>query len=362
MLERFKVPVADRVYVKQERMRTATKAVFRKMGLLDEDAGLATDVLLTSDLRGCETHGVSNMLRQYVRQYGEKEINPRPNVRVLRESPTTATLDSDFGLGLHVAPKAMEMAMDKAERHGMGAVSVRNTRHLGMAAYHAMMALERDMIGVCMTGGGGTGGAGMAPTFGAEPRLGTNPIAWAAPANKMPPFVFDVATTQVAANKLGLARRVNAKIEPGWITGTDGAPIMEETDLPPAGQFHMLPFGGTRENGSHKGYGFASIVYIMCCALSGMDWDGPARSGHHFTAYKIDAFTDVAKFKDDMDDFLEGLVNTPPAPGHDRVLYAGLPEHEETQERLANGIPYHREVIDWFQSIRAELELDFELP
>ena len=362
MLERFKVPEKDRVNVNHEKMRAATEAVFGKMGLSGQDAALATDVLLVSDLRGCETHGVSNMLRAYVHMFGEKQINPRPNVKILRESPTTATLDADGGLGLHTAPKAMEIAIQKADRHGIGAVSVQNARHLGMLAYHAMMPLEHDMIGVCMSGGGGSSGAaGMLPTFGAEPRFGTNPIAWAAPANKMPPFVFDIATTQVAANKLQLARRVGAKLEPGWFARLDGSPIMEEVDLPE--KSYMLPFGGTRENGSHKGYGFAAIVYIMCCTLAGTGWDPPRpATGHHFTAYKFDAFADVKKFKDDMDAFLEGLTNTPPAPGCDRVIYAGLPEHEETQKRLAEGIPYHREVIEWFQSISAELDLGLELP
>ena len=362
MLERFKVPEEDRVYVRQEKMRAATEAIFSKMGLSDEDAELSADVLMLSDLRGCETHGVSNMLRNYVQLYGDGKLNPRPNVQVLRESATTATLDADHGLGLHTAPRAMEIAIEKADKHGMGAVSVQNTGHCGMLAYHAMMPLEHDMIGVCMSGGGGTSGrVGMLPTFGAEPRFGTNPIAWAAPAGKMPPFVFDVATTQVAGNKLSLAERVGAKIEPGWLARTDGSPIMEAVDMPPRGEFYMLPFGGTRENGSHKGYGIACVVYIMCNPLSGSGWGTPG-GGHHFTAYKIDAFVDVQKFKDDMDDFLEGLANTKPAPGHDRVVYAGLPEHEETLEREANGIPYHSEVLEWFDSISAELELDLDLP
>lgn len=362
MLERFKVPAEDQVLVREEKMRSATEAIFSKMGLSDEDAQLSADVLIHSDLRGCETHGVSNMLRKYVQAYGEGKSNPRPNLRVLRESSTTATLDADGGLGLHTAPKAMEIAIEKADRHGMGAVSVRNTGHCGMLAYHAMMPLKHDMIGVCMSGGGYSGGHhGMLPTFGSEPRFGTNPIAWAAPAGKMPPFVFDIATTAVAGNKLSLAERVGAKIEPGWLARPDGTPIMEEVDLPPSGEFHMLPFGGTRENGSHKGYGMACIIYIMSNPLAGTGWNMPGGGGHHFTAYKIDAFVDVNKFKSDMDDFLEGLANTKPAPGHDRVIYAGLPEHEETLERQANGIPYHKEVLEWFSSIASELEIDVQL-
>lgn len=364
MLERFHVPETDRVYVKQERMREATETIFKKMGLSEEDARLSADVLMLSDLRGVETHGVSNMLRAYVQQYNNGATNPTPEITTVRESPTTATMDGGGGLGLHTAPVAMNLAIEKAKKHGIGSVTMRNSRHLGMAAYHAMMALEHDMIGLCMTGGGGSGrnAYGMVPTFGAEARFGTNPIAWAAPADKMPPFVFDVATTQVAGNKLNLARRVGAKLEPGWISKLDGDPIMEPVDLPPLGEFRMLPFGGTRENGSHKGYGFAAVVYILCQTLGGSGWNEQSGGGHHFTAYSIEAFTDVAKFKSDMDEFLEGLASTPPAPGHDEVVYAGLPESREYADRMENGIPYHREVIDWFHSISAELDLGIELP
>ena len=361
MLERFLVPDRERVYVQAERMRVATEAIFRTMGLSREDAELSADVLMVSDLRGCESHGVSNMLRMYVQQYSEGILNPRPNVRVVRESDVTATLDSDNGLGLHVAPRAMEIAMDKADKYGLGAVCVANAKHLGMLAYHTMMALPRDMIGVCMIAGNPLS---MVPTFGSEKRLATNPWAWAAPARKMPPFVFDVATTQVAGNKLRLAERVGAKLEPGWITRMDGDPIMEETDLPADRQYHMLPLGGAREQGSHKGYSLAVIADIMAQTLSGNGGGflNPGTMGHFVSAYKIDAFTDVEKFKDDMDALLEGLASTPPAPGHDRVVYAGLPEHEETQKRLAEGIPYHREVIDWFRSAGEELQIDIELP
>jgi LDH2 family malate/lactate/ureidoglycolate dehydrogenase len=228
------------------------------------------------------------------------------------------------------------------------------------------MALEHDMIGVCFTGGGGFA---MLPTWGAEPRFGTNPIAWAAPARRQPYFIFDAATTQVAANKIRILQRMNRNIYPGWLAGTDGVPIMDDSPVPEVdirGQnrpWYMLPFGGTRENGSHKGYGIACIVDIMCCTLTGI---GPGfisnQSGHFFMAFNIAAFTDLDKFKDDMDAFLGGLAATKPAPGHDRVYYPGLPEAEERKDRLSRGIPFHPEVIDWFQSISAELELNLDLP
>ncbi|MBI4218651.1 MAG: Ldh family oxidoreductase [Chloroflexi bacterium] len=358
MLERFKVPEKDRVYVRQERVRAATEAIFRKMGLDEAGARQSTDVLITNDLRAVETHGVSNMLRRYVQQYSDGSQNPRPRVRATRETGTTATLDGDGGLGIHVGPDAMRLAIAKAKQHGMGAVSMFNSGHLGGCGYHAMLAAEDDMIGLCMTGGGG---ASMVPTFGAEPRLGTNPIAWAAPARKQPPFLFDVASTQIANNKIGLARRLGVKLEPGWITRPDGTPVLEETSVPE--KYYMLPFGGTRENGSHKGYGFGAVVDIMCATLSGV---GPGfiskKGGHFFCAFRIDAFTDPEKFKDDMDAFLAGLAATKPAPGHERVLYPGLTEGEETAKRMRDGIPYHREVVEWYQSIGAELGIPIEIP
>ncbi|MCZ6889677.1 MAG: Ldh family oxidoreductase, partial [Gammaproteobacteria bacterium] len=262
---------------------------------------------------------------------------------------------------LHVGPAAMELAMDKADEFGIGAVAVQNCGHVGMLAYYPLMAIERDMIGVCMVS---AGGSIMVPTFGAEPAFGTQPIAWAAPADQMPPFVFDVATTQVAANKLMLARRIGSKLEPGWITGLDGDPIMEPVDAPNYGDFFMLPFGGTRENGGHKGFGFAVIADIMSGILSG---NGPGfiaeqQFSQFVMAFRIDAFLDVAVFKSDMDKLLGKLANTKPAPGHDRVYYAGLMEHEEVQRRTADGIPYHKEVVDWFNSASAELKLNFALP
>lgn len=361
MLKHFLVPEKDRVMVTEDKARTATQAVFEKMGLPEDEAASCTDVLITSDLRGCESHGISNMLRNYIKSYGNGEYNPRPNVKTVRESAVSATWDGDRALGLHIGPRAMELAIEKADQYGMGAVAVKNTAHVGMLAYYALQAVKQDMIGVCMVS---AGGGAMLPTFGAEPAFGTQPIAWGVPAGKLPPFVFDIATTQVAANKLGLARRIGSKVEPGWIAELDGTPIMEPVDVPEFGQFKMLPFGGTRENGGHKGYGFAAIADIMSGILSG---NGPGfiaeRSYSQFVmAFKIDSFVDVGDFKADMDRLLEKLANTKPAPGHDRVMYAGLPEHEETEIRRRDGIPYHREVVEWFNSMSSELSLGVTMP
>ncbi len=191
------------------------------------------------------------MLRAYVSGYNSGEINARPDWRIVRQTPATANVDSDAGLGIIVTPRAMEIAIEKARNVGLGMVTVSNGRHLGMASYHAMMALEHDMIGVCMTGCPPS----VLPTFGAEPRLGTNPIALAAPAGEEPPFVFDAATSVVAGNKLGLASRLGVDLLPGWVADLDGTPLMEAVPMSlrmgPRGRETVPPAGP----GQHPGDG-----------------------------------------------------------------------------------------------------------
>lgn len=184
MLERFKVPVADQVVVPEPQVRDATHAIFDSMGLAEEDAALATDVLMFNDLRGVETHGVSNMLRAYVAGYRGGTLKPHTEITTTRETETTAVIDGGGALGLHVAPHAMDIAVDKAAKYGLGAVCVTGVGHMGGTGYHAMRAVPHDMIGVAMSS---SGRAVMLPTFGAEPRLGTNPFAWAAPPTRCRP-------------------------------------------------------------------------------------------------------------------------------------------------------------------------------
>ncbi|MBG81677.1 MAG: Ldh family oxidoreductase [SAR202 cluster bacterium] len=360
MLERFKVPEKDRVYVPQDRIRAVTEAIFSHNGIAKEASISSTDVLIKNDLRGVESHGVSNGLRRYVAEYSAKSLNPKPDFKIIRESKTTMTVDADGALGIHVGPWAMQHAINKAKDYGMAAVAVTNSGHLAGCGYYAMMAAEQGMIGHCMTAGGSHQ---TVPTFGAKPVLGTNPIAWAAPARNMAPFLFDVATTQVANNKIGLARRIGAQIEPGWITGLNGEPVMEPIDPPENGDYYLLHIGGTRENGSHKGFGLALMNEIICNELSGYG-PGPVHStpgGHFFQAYDIEAFTDREKFLDDMDDLLKFISEIPPARGFERVIYAGLMEYEDEKKRMKDGIPYHREVIEWFESYCYEVGIECSL-
>ena len=355
MLEHFHVPEEDKVMVRRADLFKATTDLFEAFGMPREDSELAADGLVTADIRGCETHGVSNMLRVYREAFESGKINPTPDWKITHDTSAVATIDGDKGHGLVVVPRAMDIAIEKAKKVGIGAVTIHNSNHAGMMAYHAMRAMSHDMIGYAITGGG----AVMVPTYGAEPRVGAVPHAWAVPADKMPPFVLDISSSSVAANKIQLLRRTGAQLLPGLMADEEGTPIMEEQDVPEG--VRLLPWGSTRELGSHKGYGMAVIgqVFsgILSAGLFGVT-DPPGNGSQFVAAYSIDAFRDVAEFKSSMDEFLTYLVETPPSPGHDRVYYAGLPEHEETDIRERDGIPLHREVVEWFDNATNELGLD----
>jgi LDH2 family malate/lactate/ureidoglycolate dehydrogenase len=358
LMERFHVPEEIAVRVPEKNLRSTLERMFAKLGLSEEDARLGADVLMASDLRGVETHGVSNILRGYVKGYSDGSLNTRPQMRVVRETASCATVDCDNGLGIIMAPKAMKIAIEKASGTGVGMVTMGNGFHLGMASYHAMLALEHDMIGVCMTSCPAT----VVPTFSAIKAIGTNPIAVAAPAGKEAPFVFDAATSATPVNRVRLAARLGVNLVPGWIAEPDGTPIMEEVPVPE--EWGLLPLGSTRGLGSHKGFSLAMVVDILGALLNGTP---PAatgrfsRYGNYVAAYAIEAFMDVDEFKAGMDEYLSSIRSLPPAPGQERVLYAGMPEVEVEAERRSKGIPLHPEVIDWFKNTCAELEVDFTL-
>src|SRR5262249_25585727 len=246
MLERFKVPVQDQVLVSEGALRRTVTEIFAKLGVSVDDAAEGADVLTMTDLRGVETHGVSNMLRAYVRDYKDGKLNPQPGWRLLRESPGTAVIDAERRLGIMIGPKAMRLAIEKARRVGVGTVIVHNSGHFGAIGHHAMLAAEQDMVGVCFTGAG----LSVVPTFAAKPLLGTNPIPIAAPARREAPLLFDAATSAIAGNKIRLAMRVGSPLLAGWVTDTDGTPIMEEKPVFNREDIYQLPLGGTREQGS----------------------------------------------------------------------------------------------------------------
>jgi L-2-hydroxycarboxylate dehydrogenase (NAD+) len=342
-----------------------SKEIFLKMGCPAEDAELASTVLLSADLRGVDSHGVAR-LSGYVRLWEAGRINSRPNVKIVHESPSTAVVDGDRGLGLVVAPKAMKIAIDKAEKAGTGWVSTRNSNHYGIAGYHAMMALQYDMIGMSMTNASPL----VAPTFSLERLLGTNPIAVAIPAKKQPPFVADFATTTAANGKLEILQRKGKEAPMGWIQDKQGTQTPNPHELKEGGA--LLPLGGDRDHGSHKGYCLGSIVDIFSAVLSGANfgpWVPPFVSflplpkdpvgegiGHFFGAMRIDAFRPSEEFKLNMDIWIERFRSAPAIEG-EKVLIPGDPEREMEKERMTGGIP----LLEPVQKDLEELGKKFEV-
>lgn len=331
-----------------------THSIFKAMGCSDEHARTATTVLLSADLRGIDSHGVAR-LSGYVRLWEVQRINATPDIKVVHETPSTAVVDGDAGLGLVVAPFAMQIAIEKAKQVGTGWVSVRNTNHFGIAGYHAMMALEHEMIGMAMT----NASALVAPTFSIERMLGTNPIAVAIPAGEQPAFVADMATTTAANGKLEILQRKNAEAPLGWVQDKDGNESTDANILKKQGA--LLPLGSDRDHGSHKGYALGSIVDIFSAVLSGgsygpwappfpayvpMPENMPGKGlGHFFGAMRVDAFRPAEEFKTHMDNWITRFRKATPAPGYDRVLIPGDPEREYESERRSNGIPIVAPVV-----------------
>jgi L-2-hydroxycarboxylate dehydrogenase (NAD+) len=330
-------------------------SVFMHFGISEAEAPQAADVLITSDLRGIDSHGVAR-LHTYFEMLELGRINPKPNIRIIREKLSVATVDGDNGLGLVVGPKANEIAMDKAEQHGSGWVSVCNTNHFGIAGYYPLKALERDLIGWAMTNTTKL----VAPLWGAERMLGTNPIAIAFPGYEEPPIVIDMATSAVAYGKIEIALRTQSTVPKGWIIDRDGRDTSDPQDMIDGGA--QLPLGSEKELGGHKGYALAAMVDILCCILSGANWgpfappfalrqEIPERKvgkgiGHFFGAMQIDGFIDKDEFKKQIDEWIRVFRKTKPAPGTKGPLIPGDPEREAEAIRREEGIPLIKPVVD----------------
>jgi L-2-hydroxycarboxylate dehydrogenase (NAD+) len=342
------------------RLHEFCERVFRRLGVPEEEARLAADVLSAADRRGIDSHGVAR-LRTYYELLTAGRINPRPQPRIVHETPSTATVDGDNGLGLVVGPWANEVAMQKAAACGSGWVSVCNTNHYGIAGYYVMKAAERDMIGWSMT----NTSKGVAPLWGAERMLGTNPIAIAFPTGEEPPIVLDMATSTVAYGKIEMAERESESIPLGWAIDGDGIPTTDPRAMIDGGA--LVPLGSDREHGGHKGYGLGLAVDVLCAVLSGANWgpftppfalrqpDPPRRVGkgigHFFGAMRVDAFRDVDEFKAQIDDFIRTLRATRPAPGTSGPLIPGDPERAAQKQRDAHGVPLIDAVLEDLRDI-----------
>lgn len=343
--------------------------VFVHFGVPKDDAMQAAEVLAHADLRGIDSHGVGRM-HTYFDMLALGRINPKPKIKIVRSTPTTATVDGDNGLGLVVGPQANHVAMDMAERYGTGWVSVCNTNHFGIAGYYALQALERDLIGWAMTNSTKL----VAPLWGAERMLGTNPIAIAFPGKEEPPIVIDMATSAAAYGKIEVARRKGEPIPEGWAIDREGRSTTNPNAMIDGGA--MLPLGSERERGGHKGYALAILVDILCCVLSGANWgpfappfalrqEMPKRSvgkgiGHFFGAMRIDGFIDSDEFKSQVDDYIRVLRATKPAPGTNGPLIPGDPEREAERVRRVHGIPLILPVIEELRDISHKTGIPFD--
>lgn len=338
------------------------------MGCSEAHASIATKSLLSADLRGIDSHGVAR-LSGYVRLWEVQRINARPDIRIIHETPSTAVVDGDSGLGLVIAPFAMQVAIEKAKQCGTGWVSVQNSNHFGIAACHAMMALEHEMIGMAMTNASPL----VAPTFSIDKMLGTNPICVAAPAGTEPAFVADLATTTAANGKLEILQRKNADTPDGWVQDKEGNPSNDANILKKGGA--LLPLGGDREHGSHKGYALGAIVDIFSALLSGANYAPwvppfpayvpmPAQQpgkgiGHFLGAMRVDAFRPADDFKKAMDHWIQGFRNAKKVPGAEKVLVPGDPEREFETERLHKGIPLLDAVVNDLATLAAKFSISW---
>ena len=352
-----------------EALREFCTRVFLHFGVPKNDAMQAAEVLASADLRGIDSHGVAR-LHSYFDMLGEGRINPKPEIKVVRSTLSTATVDGDNGLGLVVGPQANRIAMDMAEKAGSGWVSVRNTNHYGIAGYYVLKALERDLIGWAMTNSTML----VAPLWGAERMLGTNPIAIAFPGKDEPPIVIDMATSAAAYGKIEIALRRGEPIPEGWAVDSQGRPTTNPNDMVDGGA--LLPLGSDRDRGGHKGYGLAIMVDVLCGVLSGANWgpfappfalrqEIPKRSvgkgiGHFFGAMRIDGFMDGDSFKRQIDDYIRVFRATKPAPGTNGPLIPGDPEREMEQVRSKKGVPLVLPVVEELRDISRKTGVPFE--
>lgn len=346
----------------KQQLHAFTKNVFIKCSMNECDAELAATVLLSADMRGIDSHGVAR-LSGYVRLFENNRANANPSFKIIHETPSTATLDADKGLGLISAPFAMNIAIEKAKNVGTGWVAIKNSNHFGIAAYHAMQALQHDMIGIAMTNASPL----VAPTFSKERMLGTNPICFVFPAEKYQPIVVDMATSAASNGKLEIAQRAEKNIPTSWLQDENGIDSTDAEELKKGGA--LLPLGG------YKGYGLSSIVDLLSGVLSGANygpWVPPFVSflnplnnlpgegiGHFVGAMRIDAFRPSSEFKKNIDNWIDAFKNANPIDEKQKVLIPGELEFLETERRMKEGIVLNEKVVADLKILADKFEIDF---
>lgn len=343
--------------------------VFKGLGVPESDARICADVLITSDKRGIESHGIGRLKTIYYDRIKEGVQYPVTNFDIIREGPATAVVDGHDGMGHVIARKSMELAIEKARRCGLGMVAVRNSTHYGICGYYLQMAARAGMVGLTGT----NARPSIAPTFGVENMLGTNPLTFGMPTDEDFPFILDCATSVAQRGKIEVYARAGRDIPEGWVIGEDGSPKTDPkqilVDLV-KGTAALAPLGGIgEETAGYKGYGYATVVEILSAALQGGAFlkgllgyrdakKVPYHLGHFFMAIDISAFTELDEFKKTTGDILRELRGSKKAPGHDRIYTAGEKEHLAWLERKEKGVPVGRVLQQEMIAMRNELGLD----
>ncbi|MFN3411488.1 MAG: Ldh family oxidoreductase [Exilispira sp.] len=341
----------DCVWVDFDILQNFMIEVFKQVGIPEEDAKICADVLITSDKRGIDSHGIGRFKPIYIDRINEGIINPKTTFEIVRESPTTAVIDGHNGMGQVIAYRSMKIAIDKAKKYGMGMVAVRNSNHYGIAGYYALMAADNGMIGITGT----NARPSIAPTFGVENMLGTNPLTIAFPTDEKFPFCIDCATSITQRGKIEVYARLGKQMPEGWVIDENGQsktdPQVVLDDLI-KGKAALTPLGGIgEEGGGYKGYSYAVVVEVLSSALAGgaylksllgYDENGkkiPYKLGHFFIAINIDNFIELESFKKTAGDIMRKLRNSKKMPDAERIWTAGEKEYEAYLFRKDKGVP-----------------------
>jgi L-2-hydroxycarboxylate dehydrogenase (NAD+) len=339
-----------------EDLRRFAGRCFQAASVPQADAELAGRLLVRTELRGVESHGI-RWLTGYCRSIRSGKVNPTPDITVAADMGAMLLVDGDGGLGHVVSYRAMERCLERAAAHGMGVAAVRNSRHNGAASLYALQAMEAGCIGLSLTGGG----VRVAPAGGREALLGTNPIAFAAPSRHEPPFVLDMATSVVAGARVQLHALQGLPVPLGWALDLEGRPT---TDAEAADRGALLPLGGSVELGGHKGFALGLMVETLCNLLSGMA-TGPERArtggaggmGHFLMALRVDGAQSLDDFRDRMDANLRLLRESAPMEGVERLYTPGEIEWRKERDREANGVPLRPATVEALEALASELEV-----
>jgi L-2-hydroxycarboxylate dehydrogenase (NAD+) len=337
-------------------------SILSKAGIPGEEAKIVADVLLQADKLGFDSHGVNRLKTIYLDRITDGTLNPETNFEVVREGPTTAVIDGHNGMGQVIAYKAMKLAIEKARAYGMAMVTVRNSTHYGFAGYYPLMAVHENMIGITGT----NARPSVAPTFGVENMLGTNPLTFGMPSDEPFPFLLDCATSITQRGKIELYAREGKEMPKGWVIDEDGKSKTNSTEALDdflKGKAALAPLGGVgEETGGYKGYGYATVIEILSSALQQGAFmkllmgthEGkkvPIPVGHFFIVIDINAFTEPDSFKKTTGDILRQLRAAKKMPGQSRIYTAGEKENDTWLERKDKGVPFNDQLLEEFRGL-----------